>query len=384
MGYLGGGHSVITIDVRHDGLGRLARVVAPIKALAEKRADALLKRWEAAFQRREQIAKAGQADYDAWKKLEAEERSREAEAAIAEFTSLLITALQDGAAVDWNPQYDISEFAEAKPVAPEAPPKDVEPLQTDFPPAPFKFAMLWNWRVLFGRKKQAQAKFEAAHKAWAHLKSWREQEYVKAQTIYAEAFAAWDKRKSAFLVSQAKSNERLKAQLEAYQRGEPDGVVGRADLALLSLDRPEGFPAYWTLRFANGVLLVEYDLPSLAVVPVVKAVKYAPTRGAYQTVALSEPERERLYGEAVFQTCLAVLHTIFAADTAGVIRSISFNGWANYIDGVALHPGRACILAVAVDRARFAEFDLAAIDPKALFRALNGSMSPKLAALAAG
>jgi hypothetical protein len=106
-----------------------------------------------------------------------------------------------------------------------------------------------------------------------------------------------------------------------------------------------------------------------------------PSRGAFDINVLSDGERERLYGEAVFQTALAVLHTLFASDAADAIHAISFNGWANYIDGGAVRPGRACILSITADKRLFQGIDLSSVDPQACFRALNGSLSPKLAAL---
>ncbi len=158
-------------------------------------------------------------------------------------------------------------------------------------------------------------------------------------------------------------------------------MIGHCDLSLLALDRPSGFPRFWTMKHAGGALQIDYDLPSMDVVPVVKAVKFVPSRSAFDVGVLPEGERERLYGEAVFQTALAVLHTLFAEDAADVLRAISFNGWANYIDGGAVRPGRACILSITADKRLFQSLDLSSVDPQACFRALNGTISPKLAAL---
>ncbi len=373
---------MITIDVRHDGLGRLARVAAPMKALAERRAKQLSKHWDETVKRRERLlSSAGPDTLDAFRKVEAEERTKEAEEAASQLTAILFTVLQQTAAADWALHYDDNSFAEAPPAEPPPPPREIEPQPHEFRQAPLTLATLVSPRALRRRKDEARAKFETAHNGWAYLKRWREQEYAKAYDAYQAAAAQWNARQAAFAERQARTNARLEALAQGYARGEAEAVTGHCDLALLSLDRPQGFPCFWTTRYGDGVVQIDYDLPSMAQVPVLKAVKYAPSRRAFDTVALSERERERLYGEAVFQTSLAVLHTLFAADTAGAIRAVSFNGWANFIDTVALRPGRACILSLTADRTRFGEIDLAKVDPKACFRALNGSMSPKLAAL---
>ena len=371
---------MITIDVRHDGLGRLVRVVGPVRTLAERRAKQLSKHWDDVAKRRESLLR-NTASADAFLKMEADERTKEAEDASSALTSILFSALQQTASTDWALQYEDNTFAEPPPAEPPRPAVEVEPQQADFKPQPLTLATLLSPRALRQRKEEARAKFETAHNGWSYLKRWREHEYAKANDAFQTAAAGWKTRQANFFDLQARTNARLDALVQGYARGEAEAVTGHADLALLSLDRPQGFPCFWTTSYADGVIQVDYDLPSMAAVPVVKAVKYASSRQAFDAVALSERERERLYGEAVFQTSLAVLHTLFAADSAGAIRAISFNGWANFIDTVSMRPVRACIVSLSTDRSRFAEIDLAKVDPKACFRALNGSMSPKLAAL---
>jgi restriction system protein len=113
----------------------------------------------------------------------------------------------------------------------------------------------------------------------------------------------------------------------------------------------------------------------------VKSVKYIAARDAFETLRLPEDERDRLYAEAVYQSCLAVLHLLFASDTADAIRSIAFKGWVNFVDQVHGRPGRACIMSVHAAKEEFRKIDLSAVDPQACFRALNGTVSTKLAAM---
>jgi hypothetical protein len=365
---------VVTIDVRHDGLGRLERVWAPTQNLAEQRAEALKARWDAEFQRRPASSESDAKRY-------ADDCTRDAERAVSALTAILIETLRVAPATDWSPLYDTSVFAEAAPVAPPPPQQEAEPQSTDFPRAPLTLMTLVNPRALRRRREAAETKFTTTHDGWLYLKRWRENEYAKALASHREALEQWKGREAAFGERQAKANARLEALQQGYRAGEPEAVTGRCDLNLLSLDRPKGFPVFWTTRYADGVVTLDYDLPNMDVVPVVKAVKYVPSRAVYDVAVLPEAERERIYGEAVFQTALAVLHTLFAGDAADVIRAVAFNGWVNYIDGAALRPGRAVALSVTVDKSLFAGIDLGGVDPQACFRALNGSMSSKLASL---
>jgi restriction system protein len=362
---------VVTIDVRHDGLGRFERVFAPTQSLAAQRAEALKARWDADFKRYPPGEAARLAG----------ERTAAAERAIHALTSILIDAVRMAPATDWSPLYDHTPYGEPAPVEPPPPQQEAEPQRTDFPRAPLTLATLINPRALRRRRETAAAKFDTAHAGWLYLKRWRETEYAKALGTHRAAVAQWSGREAAYRDRQAKANARLEALQQGYQRGESEAVTGHCDLNLLSLDRPQGFPAFWTTTYANGVITLDYDLPNMDAVPVVKAVKYAPSRGAFDIAVLPDAERERLYGEAVFQTALAVLHTLFAGDAADVVRAVAFNGWTNYVDAAALRPGRACILSVTVGKRLFQDIDLSGVDPQACFRALNGTMSPKLAAL---
>ncbi len=375
---------MVTIDVRHDGLGRFERVFAPSKALAEERAEQLAKFWNDQYERRSTaLRRPGVNIVEALKKLEADERTEEAERARAAITSILINTVRQAPMPDWSPLYDTSTFAEPQPCAPEMPKMEPAPQQAEFKRAPLTLATLINPRALRRRKDAAVAKYKAAHDGWEYLKRWREGEHDKAMKAFRSASADWDSRRTAFADLQQRANARLDALRQGYGRGEPDAVVGHCDLTLLALERPQSFPCFWSTRFAQGTLHIDYDLPSMAAVPVLKAVKYVPSRDVFETVALSESERERLYGEAVFQTTLAVLHAIFTADIADAVHAVVFNGWVNFIDTAGTHPGRACTLSLTAEKRALAALDLSTVDPQACFRALNGSMSAKLAAMTA-
>lgn len=369
---------MVTIDVRHDGLGRLERVFAPTEPLAQQRAKALRARWDDAFKRRQALIGDSA---DTFGKLEADERTADAERAASALTAILLSALRAEPGSDWTPLYDTSVYGESAPVEPPPPLAEVEPQPEHFPRAPLTLATLLSPGGRRRRYEAAATKYKVAHDGWLYLKRWRESEYDKSLKAHRDAFGEWQQRQTAFLDSQARANARLDALVQGYAKGEPEAVIGHCDLSLLALDRPPSFPRFWTMKVDSGALQIDYDLPSMDVVPVVKAVKYVPSRHAFDVGALPESERERLYGEAVFQTALAVLHTLFAGDAADVLRAISFNGWANYIDGGAIRPGRACILSITTDKRPFQNIDLGSVDPQACFRALNGTVSPKLAAL---
>jgi hypothetical protein len=355
-----------TIDVRHHGLGRFERVFAPTRASAERRADALAAEWQAAF-----------LSHGAPSKAEIAARNGAAERALAALTAILIGAVRPSFEDAFRP--DTSAFSEPHPVAPPPPLHDPEPQATDYPRSKLTLATLVTPGALRRRRETAEAKYATAHDAWRTLRDWRQREYDKVLAAYRAAEADWLAREAAFRTRQAGANAHLAALVDGACRHEPQAVAALCDVQLLALDRPQGFPCFWVLGFADGVVTIDYDLPNIDVVPLVKAVKPSPS--GFDLVVLSEAERERIYGEAVLQTTLAVIHTLFAGDAAGAIRAVAFSGWANYVDRTALRPGRASIVSLTADKERFQSYDLKAVDPQACVRALNGTLGTKLAAM---
>lgn len=133
----------------------------------------------------------------------------------------------------------------------------------------------------------------------------------------------------------------------------------------------------------TGVLIVDYELPSINAFPTLKAVKYVQSRDALEQSVLRESEVVQLYDRAIYQTCLRTLHELFVTDEADAFASITFNGWVNFIDKATGKQARACIMSVQATKAAFQQINLEAVDPKACFRALKGVGSAKLAGMSA-
>ena len=64
------------------------------------------------------------------------------------------------------------------------------------------------------------------------------------------------------------------------------------------------------------------------------------------------------------------------------MKSITYNGWVNYINPATGRETRACIVSIQVTASEFKSINLAAVDPKACFRSLKGVGSSQLHAMA--
>jgi restriction system protein len=370
-----------TIDVKHDGMGRFRRITG--FGVVEQKAAAQQQFWDKQWQCRQALERKLSGDaLQALKKLRADEKSEEANREIVALASILLDALRARPTVEWEQFYDRSAFAELPPNAPAPLQLAKEPRKQDFkPPPPRNLLELLNRSRRRELKETGTQNFKNAHDEWNFTVGYRSRQHDAAAEAYRAQLAAWDTRKSAFHATQTEAKTRLDSLHLAYAAKDPEAVIAYGDLILLAADRPDGFPKHWQIGFSAGAMTVDYDLPSTDVIPSVKAVKYAAARDAFETVELGEGERDRLYAEAMYQSCLAVLHLLFASDGADAIKSITFNGWVNFIDGS--RPARACIMTVHTTKQAFAQIDLKSVDPRACFKALNGVASSKLAQMSA-
>jgi restriction system protein len=372
-----------TIDVKHDGLGRFRRITG--FGVAEQKAADQKQLWDKQWQRRQELERrlfAGSAALQALKKIQADEQNEEANREIVALASILLDALRTRPPVEWAQFFDRSEFTEPPPAAPAPLAIVREPRKSDFMPAtPRSLSELLHRRRRRELRAAGEKSFNTANDEWNFAVRYKSREHDAATEKYRAALAGWDARKSAFHAAQAKAKTQLDSLQLRYAAKEADAVIAYSDLILLSADRPDGFPKHWKIDFAAGAMTVDYELPSTEAMPCVKAVKYAPSRDAFETVELAERDRDALYAEAMVQTCLAVLHLLFASDEADAIKSIAFNGWVNFIDGT--RPARACIMSVQATKQAFRRIDLSSVDPQACFRSLNGVASAKLAAMSA-
>ena len=374
-----------SVDLEHDGLGKFRRIAG--FAAVEEKASAQKQIWDKQWQRRQTLerkffAGPNAAALQALKKLQADEQSEEANREIVGLASILLNALRSKPSIRWA--QDVGEFSESQPVAPVALPIPREPRKREFrSPPPRSLFELLAVKQHRAQKAAAEQKFKDAHGAWTHAVGWNAREHDAAMKKYRAAMSDWEARRFAFQTAQSETATRLGALRNRYSSKRPDAVIAYNDMVLHAADRPEGFPVHWQIGFAAGALTIDYDLPSTDQMPQVKAMKYIGARDAFETLRLPEDERDRLYAEAVYQTCLSVLHLLFASDAADAIRSVAFKGWVNFVDQVHGRPGRACIMSVHATKEEFRKIDLSAVDPQACFRALNGTVSTKLAAMTA-
>lgn len=170
-------------------------------------------------------------------------------------------------------------------------------------------------------------------------------------------------------------------EISALQRGvaarQPEAVVRYLDLVLEAADYPDGFPHSWRLAYssASGHLAVEYELPTMDVVPVEKAFKWVKSSDTINPAARPATQIRIIYTEVVRQTALRVVHEVLEADRAGVIRTVVLNAYVNGTDPATGQQVHRCLVALATSRERFLGIDLARVNTVECLRHLEARIS---------
>lgn len=379
------------IDVRHDGLGKFRRVSGSDQYVVEQRAQSQRAIWDAQWQRQCQIEKvrtdrgARLFHRDA-KKEEAIKRTEEAQEEISAVNSVLAFGLKRDPTVNWVSLQNRENFPETRPHVPthEASPR--LPLRSD--DAFLSKRDIFSWlfsSVKLKREMAAEADYLAAHKKWVDANSEIAQRYAQATDAYKSQVSDWEARKAKFDQVKDGDNAKVAGFQERYLKKDRDAVTEYLDIVLSRSLYPDCFPKQWQLALApeTGVLVIDYELPSLEFLPTLKAVKYVQSKDAFESSILKDSELAQLYDAAMYQTCLRTLYEVFASDSADAIKTTTFNGWVNFIDKSTGKQARACIMSLQAEKGAFLQINLAAVEPKVCFRALKGVGSAKLAGMAA-
>ncbi len=206
-------------------------------------------------------------------------------------------------------------------------------------------------------------------------------DHTVAAQRHAERLEEARRRHEADVARQAEEHRRHVEEVTALQRDlaarRPDAVVRYLDLVLEAAEYPDGFPHSWRLAYASasGHLAIEYELPSVDVVPANKACKYVKSSDTITPSARPAAQVRGLYTAVLRQTALRVVHEVLEADRGGAVRTVVLNGYVHGNDpatGREVHP---CLVALATSRERFLELDLARVDIAACLAHLEARLS---------
>jgi restriction system protein len=345
------------------------------------RAQAAQLRAQAAARREAERARAAYlraqaADEKERKRLYAESRAAEVaarnddlEAEIADLQSLLAATLEVN---------DRINFSSLKKPAAIPPWRHAELEKPEPAPVPdaFKPAPPTGLSKMFGKSKYEQAFEEGRVRYERAVQEHGAREYQRTAAL-AKARAEWQAAVDAANAEAQQQHAEIDAFEADYRRGVQDAVAAYCSMVLEASQYPEGFPQQFRLAYVpdSRQVVVEYELPTVAVVPAVRACKYVKSSDTVTESLRPQTQIKALYASVVAQVALHTVHELLEADAGGHFDTVVFNGMVDTTDPGSGRRVRPCLVTLRTTREVFGELDLAHVEPLACLKHLSAGVS---------
>ena len=216
----------------------------------------------------------------------------------------------------------------------------------------------------------AKQAFEAATEAHAERERQREDALAEAKRAHEADVEKIKERAAA-------QNQEVDEFRGRFDAGQPEAIVEYFSLVLDRSSYPEGFPRKYRMAFVpeSKQLVVEFELPPLAVVPQVKQHRYVRARDVIEESPRPITQVRALYSSVVAQTTIRTMHELFEADRGSKLETIVYNGYVDTIDPATGKPVSPHLVTVRASRDTFLQLDLRNVEPLACLKGLNASVS---------
>lgn len=223
----------------------------------------------------------------------------------------------------------------------------------------------------------AQARYDADVTAARHADAQRQAQLAAAQAAYDQEVATLQAQTAA-----------QHAEIDSFQldlsAGVPAALRDYFTLVLETSAYPADFPHHASLAYIpeSQQLVIEYELPSLSVVPEVSSYKYVKSQDAISTTARPLPQRKALYQSVLAQVAIRTIHEIFESDRSAQVANVVFNGYVEPIHPGTGHRTRTYLLSLRTTRPAFLALNLQGVEPLACLKELGAVVSKSPAELA--
>jgi restriction system protein len=248
-------------------------------------------------------------------------------------------------------------------------------------------------RVLYQAVKSAEARAKAAE--IARRREWQQSRWPKGVVLDSEIYnldsiEAQVELQNAKIESQRTALTELlhdglqnltgasDAELTAsYRAGDPAGIAAHAESALTAMPLPRCITPKARVAYSPDArqVVVEYELPTVEVVPKAKAYRYVKSRATVVEAARPAPQVKALYASVIAQLTLLAVAAIVKCDSERHIDAVVFNGVVAAMDPQSGQPIRPCLIAVRVTRDALADINLQDVDPSACLKRLSATVS---------
>jgi restriction system protein len=163
----------------------------------------------------------------------------------------------------------------------------------------------------------------------------------------------------------------------SYRADDPAGIAAHVESVLTAMPLPRCINPKASAVYSpdSRQLVVEYELPTVDVVPKAKSYRYVKSREAVVERERPASQVKALYASTIAQLTLLSLAAILKLDSGRHIDVVLFNGVVETQDPHSGQPIRPCLIAVRVTRDTLAETNFEDVDPPACLKQLSAAVS---------
>ena len=132
------------------------------------------------------------------------------------------------------------------------------------------------------------------------------------------------------------------------------------------------------MHHENGIVLIEYNLPSRDDISWVKEYKYIQADNTIRETMLSDSVIVKTYETLLYSICLRSIYELCVSKRSGEFSLVVFNGFVSAINKANGLMERNCILSLQASKERFLQVDLTNVDPKICFKSFKGVSAARL------
>lgn len=401
-------------EIKHLGLGKFKILKDAESYILKNKINAQFKAWDDQWAKQE--LKRIRDENREFSHSVASEKTLEAQENYNDLDNLLMYSLELDPSLNWASLEDNTKFDEPhpkenldnemrsirKPSSPTFLAKPKEPNDDDFKP------MLGFLDKLISSQKRK--KVEAATAAYQHaMAGWlslckdvdnQNREITEVFQKETDRYNAkirelrikynlleeeWEKSEREYYKKQHENNLNISTLRQRYLAKDERTISWYCEMVLNKSVYPEYFPRNFELDFSNetGMVVIEYALPSLDIMPSLKAVKYIATKNELIEIHITEAQKAKIYDEVVYKIVLRTIYELFKSDKINALDAIVFNGWVESVNKATGKLVNNCIVSLKANKKEFEEIDLSRVDPKICFKNLKGVGSSKLSSLVA-
>jgi restriction system protein len=245
-------------------------------------------------------------------------------------------------------------------------------------------------KALYEAVKAAEARAEIARRrAWQQSR-WPKGVVLEAEIYNLDSLAAQVDQQNAKIGSQVDAlTDLLRVGLRnlpdvpesdlttSYRAGDPAGIAAYVASVLTALPLPRCINPRAEVAYSADArqLVVEYELPTVDVVPKVRSYRYVKSRETVVEKARPASQVKALYANTIAQLAILSLAAVWEFDSERHIDAVVFNGVVDTLDARSGQPIRPCLITVRVTGETFTAIDLQRVDPSACLDRLSATVS---------